>query len=560
MVRNFIGFLLFCILVFTTSAYPFTGSSFRLASTGRLLEDDFDLLFDPARIPEIKGERLYTSLSNFVDQNEEVFSNTDNGFFLIGGSTDSEKNRYGGLVFDRLIDETPQFTGLFDRNGNPLFGMGEREDVTFFDDDGNNIYDRKSLFQETREARTEETAKDFFLGLARYFGDTRFGIGWEHNEGRTDTIRSGDNFTFRNEETNLITGDLLLTDDEIGTGFVRDKFNSNTLLLSYWFFAGQDLDVGLRVGVTPFSSQDMEWWDEVQMTNRSPTDPSIDSYNRFESFTDSVPTKGLGIRGGGTGFYDWNETVQTRVFLNIFTSSFDIKEGARLETIFQDADTLTLGGDYVVSSNNNSTTGPITGDGSSQSLDLFTYTWAKLTDDVTFAIGIRGTGTTRDETRITDQSTVEVFSYNDGDGVPEFADSTVTVTSSQVVEEKTSSSVNQLSVPVGIEFKIKKPVFLRLGAIHTETFTDRTTNDVQTEYSESLRHAEYGDGTFSDDLVDPSFQIPGTSETTESRSSETVYTYGLGIFVSKNLQIDLMGFSDLTDLSNWKLSAILKFD
>jgi hypothetical protein len=30
--------------------------------------------------------------------------------------------------------------------------------------------------------------------------------------------------------------------------------------------------------------------------------------------------------------------------------------------------------------------------------------------------------------------------------------------------------------------------------------------------------------------------------------------------VTNNLQIDLMGFNELTDLSNWRLSATLRFD
>ena len=46
----------------------------------------------------------------------------------------------------------------------------------------------------------------------------------------------------------------------------------------------------------------------------------------------------------------------------------------------------------------------------------------------------------------------------------------------------------------------------------------------------------------------------------KSTSSMTNYYYGMGWMVNDNLQIDLMGFSDLTDLANWRLSATFLFD
>jgi len=85
--------------------------SFRYQSTARLWEDDYDLLFDPARIPEIEGSRLWTSLSNFVTGSEELFSNGSVPYFLIGG-TKNFGNYYPGLVLDLTSDKDALDTGL----------------------------------------------------------------------------------------------------------------------------------------------------------------------------------------------------------------------------------------------------------------------------------------------------------------------------------------------------------------------------------------------------------------------------------------------------------------
>ena len=48
-------------------------------------------------------------------------------------------------------------------------------------------------------------------------------------------------------------------------------------------------------------------------------------------------------------------------------------------------------------------------------------------------------------------------------------------------------------------------------------------------------------------------------ETNKENTPQTDYFYGIGWKVNDNLQIDLMGFSELTKLDNWRLSATLKF-
>ncbi len=71
----------------------------------------------------------------------------------------------------------------------------------------------------------------------------------------------------------------------------------------------------------------------------------------------------------------------------------------------------------------------------------------------------------------------------------------------------------------------------------------------------------YGDGTraitYTPNPLDE--QETGTSQTNQGKVSYTNYTYGAGWKVTENLQLDFMGFAQLTDLTNWKLSAVFKF-
>jgi hypothetical protein len=73
------------LLVVASLSFGLVTESFRYQSTAGLFQDDYDLLFDPARIPEISGARLWTSLSNFVTGDEELFSGGSEPYIIIGG-------------------------------------------------------------------------------------------------------------------------------------------------------------------------------------------------------------------------------------------------------------------------------------------------------------------------------------------------------------------------------------------------------------------------------------------------------------------------------------------
>jgi hypothetical protein len=101
-------------------------------------------------------------------------------------------------------------------------------------------------------------------------------------------------------------------------------------------------------------------------------------------------------------------------------------------------------------------------------------------------------------------------------------------------EEKFS----ELILPVGLEYTMTDWLTFRMGASH-KIMTDRNT---ETE-------SDIVSGT----VVDQ------TTSVSKDDNSETTYYYGAGLNVTENLTIDLLGWRNLTDLNNWKLSATVKF-
>jgi hypothetical protein len=124
---------------------------------------------------------------------------------------------------------------------------------------------------------------------------------------------------------------------------------------------------------------------------------------------------------------------------------------------------------------------------------------------------------------------------------------------------KVTGSTKAISLPVGVEFYLFQPMVLRFGAQHTYTMDDYTTVTELVQYEPQRTRTVDGTGTVTEDLIDPNPAPVGSDETHKVNTPQTDYFYGIGWKATDNLQIDIMGFSKLTDLENWRISATLKF-
>ncbi len=562
-------FLVF--LVMSLGAY--TNTSFRNATTAYLLEDDYDFwlgpypLPDPARLPLLDGARLYTNLSNFINKSEEVFSNSSTDYFLIGGSTTPLFNYANlGLVIDRFNERDPLNTYLYDMQGNAMFGYGHVVHEELYDDDYNGVYDRRIDIEETGEAWHDRGEKDFVFCLGKDFDGWLGGLFFRLNsqsieEFPYDTMGESGftrNYTYDYTETSLDSVYTIYTETYLGTGSIKDDFSENQFGLSFWKYLNDTRAVGVHFGYGMISGEILDVTDIAEDWNVNPGDTITDTYSLVVASEGNVPYSGNSMTGWLSYIDDWNEITHLRFDGYYKRRSTDIDSDAHRDYSFVDA---TNASDGSTESNNNTETVGITGDASSQVMSIAGKVIYDLTDRVTFAFGAGFSMSSMDSSRRESSNYSEIYSYNNGDTIAGTEDYVTTTTYSDSIQGDGSYSTNSIRFPVCVEWHVTKPVVFRLGAIHTISHSDQTLDMDLLGYTAATAITVYGDGTADTTLLDnPKIDDIQTGEDNKTSSkSSTSFTYGMGYAVSENLQIDLMGFSDLTKLYNWRVSATMKF-
>ena len=545
-------YVLFLVITVSLS-FAFIPWSFRYQSTADLFEDDYDLLFDPARISEIEGSRVYTSLSNFVTGTENLFSNNGMPFILIGGSTDLVYPN-PGFVYDLSSRKTGLFTGLLDPYGNFLYGEGEVTDITWNDDDDNGVYDRRTIETEQRTAYSKNNEADYFIAIGAKRNNLRWGLGFMRNEYGNTYTNPVNNFNYEYTEEDLTSASYTLIQRASSTGNSIYSVTSNNLILSVWLDR-DNWSLGLKTGYGMFSwgNEEIIFADSVIYTY--PEDSLSGDYTNADILDSlNAPQSGSRIPVYLTLFYNYNENAQGRFYLGFSTESHKYSDDAlgyyakTRENIYDE-----------FTRNYDTTYTYYSGSGNTKTITAGTKHLWKINPRFNFGIGVLfTTASITDSTAYNDVVTsVEVYDDNDGQTIdPD--DYIQTIWSSETWMTRSTGSVKSLTFPVGVEFFVLNPsLCLRLGAVHTLTFTDITTVHQMIQFEPERTRIEYGDGTVNETMEDPGYSS-GYEETQTETTPGTDYVFGLGWQVNKNLQIDLMGFTDLTDMTNWRISATLK--
>lgn len=98
-----------------------------------------------------------------------------------------------------------------------------------------------------------------------------------------------------------------------------------------------------------------------------------------------------------------------------------------------------------------------------------------------------------------------------------------------------------LELPVGMEYEINQKIRLRLGVNNQFYFNSYSRDDERTVIS--------SDGIWNNNLI---FQR-------DLRTNYTKYSYGLAINPSQSFQIDIMGITNLTEISDFYISIIFRY-
>jgi len=544
---------LMALMVVVGISFAFTPNSFRLQSTAYLFEDDYDLIFDPARLPLIEGSRLYTNLSNLVSSDEDVFGTATANYYLFAGSTKLGK-LYPGFIYDNYTMKDPVSTGLVGRLGDTLYGEGQTEFIDWRDLDNNGAFDFKSVDSRKAHAWSEQYDTDFLFAIGTKMGENkRVGFSYTHlNSGFKYTYPVW-NHLYDRKDSNLISGLYTSTYYDSAEGLTKTTYTSHDFHLSGWLDSDQ-WSAGISLKFIPASyTIDVGNYDSIY-DNRSPANPAIVDYMmRTVSDTSMMPYSGFTIPTTLKLFYNWNDKTQSRVYLTYSMGRSGLSDNAGGLTITK-VDSTCRPGKMLV---NDTVTHTYFGDRNDDDISLMTQHFFKVSDrfDLAFGLGFSNES-------FTDELNDSLISYqyrsfNDGDTLADRDDTTFVTTRTEWWLTKTTGVYRTVYLPVGLEFKIFNPLKLRLGAQHTVSFRDETKVDDLKEFLPAKTKVTLGDGT-SYETMAPQTRKPSTS-TDKPTIHETEYYYGLGWNATDNLQFDLMHFAELTDLTEWKLSVTFKF-
>jgi hypothetical protein len=535
-------------------AAAFAPSSFRSQSTAGLWSDDYDLLFEPARLPLISGSRAYTALSNLVSGQEEQFGSRCDNFFLIGGSTDLLQPFYPGILLDRAQTRDPLFTGLVGRGADSLFGEGELVYEELEDRDTNGTYDYQRLEVTKAKAWDDARTMDGYAALGFKAGSLRLGAGFAHMSFEDLYTDPAFNYTYERRDSSLVSGRVTYAAWDTFTGSDKVSAAQNAIMVNGWY----DLSAwrfGVLGSVTPLGTTESSDHAGRTRTDFSPANPAISDFVAGQmASTSSVEYNGSRLSVLGTAFYVPNGHVESRFYVRAYTQTQAIADdGVGLDFSRTDS-TCNPGTALGV----DSTSHQRKGERATQGFELRTRQLFTVHSRFRLGLGL-AFGSSAWTDSLADRTSVRsYYSFDNGDSVAGREDFQSTTTFSQEWMYRTTGSSSVVSAPVGIEFKVVEPVAVRLGANPTVTWADVTSIEQLTAFSPRYTHVVYGDGTFADSLGNAQ-QNPGQSETQRSVDYSTQFAYGLGYSPIENLQIDLMGFARLTDLSNWRLSVTFRF-
>ena len=541
------------ITIAVSLSFGLVTESFRYQSTAGLFEDDYDLLFDPARIPEIQGARLWTSLANFVSGDENLFSDGSQPHIIIGGVA-TLGGLYPGVMYDRFTEKTALNTGLVDPYGNPIYGEGELTTVNLNNPDTLGNFENQTVETQTRSAYDLIASSDWYLALANKLNGLRLGLGFMHSDYRTTLTDPANNYTysFFNEDLLADTLEYLRTESFIGDEI--NKASRNAFMFSAWNDY-DNISFGLNVGFDLLSAKNeaIILGDSAEYDYPMNQDTSFTIVSIFDSLME--PRSGTRITVGLKSFYDYNENAQGRFYLDFFTQSLDYGDDAMdffFKTREESYDDFTYDTINTVTSYD--------GGSSNKGLRVGTKHLFNVSQRVKFGIGLFFNTSSYSDSTTQIENTVSIRVFDNGDTIAGPEDYTRTITQSETWMTMVEGSVNSFVIPVGIEFLVTKPLVFRLGAQHVLSYHDYTTTTERIAFQPQRTLTVYGDGSQTEVIDDPGATPTLSVEQETEKIPATDYYYGIGWMVTNNLQIDLMGFNELTDLSNWRLSATLRFD
>lgn len=520
--------------------------SFRSASTASLLEDDLDLMLDPAMMPTIEGYRLYTNLANIVDKNEEFFNPYANNYYLIGGKTPFMGYGHLGLLYDRNFarsEDTLKVNASSTVYNNQIPVYRGVTDYTYF-------------------SSSKEQGKHWWLGFGRELGTGKIGV-LVYHQGRDFEAKpfGSQNLSADIVYTDLITGRVEATAayDDVKDSIVNESVWGGAL--SYWRPLTDKLDFGLAAGLNAYQATEYDTITHKYEYTNPAAGGNVITANKTE-YRDIIPHDHVGaeINVRAAAIYKWNDDVRTRTDLAFSTLSGSREDGY-IDVAYDSSSVfyLTAGNPPRTFTRSATMNAPVAQENSFTAVSLFSKTTAKMGEKVELSLGLGAYSAKRDHDTKWTGTYHMTDVYNDGEAAV-WNDYILYADSTGDYDHMYTESQFSILAPVGLEFHITDNFVFRLGARHAFNYHD--FSNVLTLTTGPVRYTQINpNNNDTTQWVNPNpYNMTNAQSEGEKYSyNETAYTYGAGWKISDHLQLDFMGFAHLDDMTGWKASAVIKF-
>ncbi len=515
--------------------------SFRSLSTGGILDDDLEAIYSLTEMTNIEGFNLYTNLSNLTLSEQ-----------LINGISQNYMVGLKGSLMDML-----HFGLISVSNKNSNTDSSITEDRVFRDTNGDQIYDlfNKETIQDY-SSYTSENSDNYFGFLFGKKEGVKVGLSYSRDFYKyaesMQTITAG-------LDSNIISSSLIATyfEDYNYDYLSKNKIDLFNLAVG---FAAEKMEITGSFNFAFLTVSSSYVGRDTIFNNFAPGNSSIHNYDKSDNYSNRnyvSPRFNLGF--GLKGYYRMNED-SLEFFTGLQNNSY--KPFYLFDDEYNASVTVTPGlvTDEIYSSIDSVST--------LDSASVINYSlislgiggkYVKKIENAYFGIGLAFSQSKSNEIDTIHYLLLSRENYDNGDGVTDINDYTYTETGSYTQESIENNLISTITVPVGVEYNFLKNLFGRLGARTTFSWSNNYQSDRVLAYSPVIGEYIYGDGSNYQVIIENPSQREDSNTKSKGFSYNTQYTYGLGWQISKNLKLDIMGFSNLIDLSTWSFSLNVKF-
>ena len=574
--------------------------SVRSQSLGNVIEDDWDLIYDPIELRFVDGMYFFTNLADFnfdIDTTGET-TQIRNKFleeFPIGISF---KNPLFGFVTHSFLLRLKNSRRAENANG----GDGEYEYNTSYysDNDGNGLYDTKTLTSGKYINYDIDRRTALVLNNNLKMGPMTFGwkLAYDYKKSKEDEAQTEMGVSGFGDLLHGASGGYWIWDpwygqiwvegfsygfDESTTHYLmEDEYADYTYSENGSFLTTEEdsyvkshmafmMDIGLelradlinqtlldgRIETNDYYSGDYTKYDDADMQDFE-AGTITETYKRLIGGDGAIHKLGGSVKGvfdkrdkrKNDGF--WQAGAMLGTSLGNYESSSDnhlnwTKNRTYSDSVNSDWSETYAKHDLVSDA----------GDYDGSSMDIFGRLHVPIGEIINFGIGgfYNYNKTTRNTDYISETTIATEYIYNGS--FDDSQDNTVTINSKLVADRTYETIYATYRIPVGLEFRMPKddlsqndPFSLRnfsfrIGTTFISSHTIVNDKHQITDSHPQTTITEYGDGNVNIDIYNNYYT--STSTRTENIKGKKRFSAGIGYRHSENLQIDLGGYGDEED-------------